>query len=119
MAQDKTEAYRAFDWVPQKVGLYRGASDNISSMSLAAIVRCQPGRSGVGVTKMETNQNTQDAAAINFRAGEHRKFYPVSNRTWARWKARGLLPFVRVGRVVFFNKAACDRALAKFQARAV
>lgn len=68
---------------------------------------------------MEKDQIMQDAAALNFRAGQHKQFYPVSNRTWARWKARGLLPFVRVGRVVFFNKAACDRALAKFQARAV
>lgn len=61
----------------------------------------------------------QDAVAINFRADEHKNYYPVSNRTWARWKARGLLPFTRVGRVVFFNKAACDRALAKFHNRAV
>ena len=69
---------------------------------------------------METDQTIkQDAAAINFRAGEHKNYYPVSNRTWARWKARGLLPFTRVGRVVMFNLGACNRALAKFQAREV
>ncbi len=60
-----------------------------------------------------------NSGEVNFRAGEHRKFFPVSNRTWARWKARGLLPFTRVGRVVMFNLGACNRALAKFHNRAV
>ena len=77
------------------------------------------GQSGYLETDMEQEQTMQDAAAINFRAGEHRRYYPVSNRTWARWQARSIIPFFRVGRVVFFNKAACDRALAKYHLRAV
>lgn len=62
---------------------------------------------------------TQDATLINFRAAEHGKYYPVSNRTWARWQARKVIPFTRVGKVVIFNLAACNRALAKFHNRAV
>lgn len=64
-------------------------------------------------------QTAQDASTINFRAGEHQKYYPVSARTWARWQARKIIPFTRVGKIVFYNKAACDLALTKFHNRAV
>lgn len=34
-------------------------------------------------------------------------------RTWMDWKAKGYLPFVRVGRRIFYDPAACRAALEK------
>ena len=34
-------------------------------------------------------------------------------RTWMDWKAKGYLPFVRVGRRVFYDPADCRTALEK------
>lgn len=34
-------------------------------------------------------------------------------RTWASWKAKGYLPFVRIGRRIFYDPEQCRIALEK------
>jgi hypothetical protein len=45
--------------------------------------------------------------------------YEVSPRCIQNWVARKILPVLKIGRAVRFNVAACDRALAKFERKAV
>ena len=35
-------------------------------------------------------------------------------RTWMDWKAKGIIPFVKVGRRVFYNVDECRQAINKF-----
>ena len=35
-------------------------------------------------------------------------------RTWLTWKAKGVIPFVKVGRRVFYNVDECKKAINKF-----
>ena len=37
-----------------------------------------------------------------------------SLRTWMDWKAKGIIPFVKVGRRVFYNVEECRQAITKF-----
>ena len=45
--------------------------------------------------------------------------YAVSPRCIQNWVSRKILPVLRIGRCVRFNVLACDKALAKFERKAV
>jgi hypothetical protein len=45
--------------------------------------------------------------------------YSVCPRSIQNWVSRRILPVLKVGRAVRFNVAACDKALAKFERKAV
>jgi hypothetical protein len=41
--------------------------------------------------------------------------YDVNERTIQEWMARGTLPFLKIGYMVRFDIAACDRAISRFR----
>lgn len=45
--------------------------------------------------------------------------YQVGRRTVETWMSRGLIPYVRLGRVVLFDAAEVDQALMAFRHGAV
>jgi hypothetical protein len=45
--------------------------------------------------------------------------YQVSPRCIQNWVSRRILPVMKIGRAVRFNVLACDKALAKFERKAV
>jgi hypothetical protein len=45
--------------------------------------------------------------------------YNVCPRSIQNWVSRRILPVLKVGRAVRFNVAACDKALARFEKKAV
>ena len=45
--------------------------------------------------------------------------YSVCPRSIQNWVSRRILPVLKVGRAVRFNVAACDKALARFEKKAV
>ena len=38
-----------------------------------------------------------------------------SLRTWMDWKAKGIIPFIKVGGRVFYNVEECKKAIHKFR----
>ncbi len=54
------------------------------------------------------------------RRDEAAKYCGVSRRTISEWQARRVIPFIRMGRkCVLFKRADLDKALGKFEVRAV
>jgi hypothetical protein len=45
--------------------------------------------------------------------------YIVCPRTIHNWVSRRILPVLKIGRAVRFNVVACDKALARFEKKAV
>jgi hypothetical protein len=44
---------------------------------------------------------------------------PVSKRTWAEWKAKGLIPYVKLGRRCLYDWPTVREALLRHQRLAV
>lgn len=46
--------------------------------------------------------------------------YPISRRTLSDWQARRIIPFIKVSsKCVLFRKSDIDRALSRFEVKAV
>lgn len=65
----------------------------------------------------ETQTKTEAPVWCNRVGIAHR--YAVSLRTVDSLRKRRILPHVKLGRVIRFNTAACDKALQAFEVKAV
>ena len=61
---------------------------------------------------METPPNSD-----YMRRWEAIQYLRISPRTMARWLDRGIIPYVRVGRLTLFRKSALDRAMDRLTVR--
>jgi hypothetical protein len=43
------------------------------------------------------------------------KRVPVSRRTWGNWKAKGIVPFIRIGRRCLYHWPSVEAALLRLQ----
>jgi hypothetical protein len=70
-----------------------------------------------------TNGILRNIAAPEFSASTNTRGiaarYEVSPRCIQNWVARKVLPVLKIGRAVRFNIASCDKALARFERKAV
>ena len=67
---------------------------------------------------LNTKRNSANGRAWVNREGiaEH---FGISMRTVANFQRRRILPFVKVGGLVRFNVAKCERALMKFESKSI